>query len=57
MVIHMSLNEIGTKLKELRINNNITQDELASNLYLSRQAVSRYRIDESRLYDFKDVRS
>lgn len=43
----MSLNEIGTKLKELRIKNNITQDELASNLYLSRQAVSRWETGKS----------
>ena len=47
MVIHMSLNEIGAKLKELRIKNNITQDELARNLYLSRQAVSRWETGKS----------
>ena len=43
----MSLNEIGAKLKELRIKNNITQDELARNLYLSRQAVSRWETGKS----------
>lgn len=43
----MSLNEICAKLKELRIKNNITQDELARNLYLSRQAVSRWETGKS----------
>lgn len=43
----MCLNEIGAKLKELRTKNNITQDELASKLYLSRQAVSRWETCKS----------
>jgi transcriptional regulator with XRE-family HTH domain len=33
---------IGSKIKEIRIQRNITQEELASTLYVTRQAISRW---------------
>ena len=35
----------GEKLKNLRISNNLTQDELAEKIFVSRTAVSKWETD------------
>ncbi len=41
--------ELGNRLKELRKNNNINQDELAEKLFVSRQTISNWENDKSYL--------
>lgn len=38
----MNLILIGKKIQELRMENNITQEELANKLYISQQAISKW---------------
>lgn len=42
------MNNIGKNIKTLRIGKNMTQDELASRLYVTRQTVSNYEIGKSK---------
>ncbi len=45
--------ELGNRLKELRKNNNINQDELAEKLFVSRQTISNWENDKS----YPDIQS
>lgn len=38
----MDLVKVGIRIKELRLKNNITQEELANKLYISKQAISKW---------------
>ena len=50
----MSLNEIGTKLKELRIKNNITQDEFLTIGVLENNLIKNKNIDKNDIF-FKPI--
>ena len=39
--------ELGKRLKEYRVKSNMTQDELADKLYVSRQTISSWENDKS----------
>lgn len=48
------MKDIGSRLREMRIKNGLTQDELAEQLKCGAKAISRYESDEnlSKVYDF-----
>lgn len=48
------MKDIGSRLREMRIENGLTQDELAEQLKCGAKAISRYESDEnlSKVYDF-----
>lgn len=48
------MKDIGSRLREMRIKNGLTQDELAEKLHCGAKAISRYESDEnlSKVYDF-----
>ena len=48
------MKDIGSRLREMRIENGLTQDELAEKLKCGAKAISRYESDEnlSKVYDF-----
>ena len=43
----MNTKEIANNIKNLRIKRNITQEELAEKLFVSRQAISRWEVGKS----------
>lgn len=55
-----NLEKFGEKLKELRIKNNLSQEELGNKLFLSRQQISKYENGKSSpdirlIYDICDI--
>lgn len=49
----MNTTKLSNKLKKLRLEKGITQDEASKALYVSRQAISRWETEEySRLRNF-----
>lgn len=43
----ISMEKVGYKIKELRTQQNLTQDNLADKLYVTRQAVSKWEMGQS----------
>lgn len=42
------MRDIGKNIRQLRVNNKMTQDELAEKLFVTRQTVSNYETGKSR---------
>jgi len=51
------MKDIGSRLREMRIKNGLTQDELAEKLQYGAKAISRYESDENlgKVYDFLKI--